>query len=497
MTGASSGRSPEAAVRETHSAVVLLVGDRAFKMKKPVDLGFLDFRAREARAAACQRELVLNRRMARDVYLGVADVLGPDGTPCEHVLVMRRMPEERRLALLVRQGIDVRAEIRQVARSLAAFHATARTSREISECGRQAALRQRWIDNIETLRDLKPRLVAGDTIDRIEGLAHHYVAGRAPLLDSRIDSGLVRDGHGDLLADDIFCLADGPRTLDCLDFDDRLRWMDVLDDIACLAMDLERLGDPSAGRALLRDYVEFSGTRHPESLSHHYIAYRAVMRAKIAAIRSAARCGPGERDAEEAALLCGIGLRHLEQGRVRLILVGGAPGSGKTTLAAALGDTLPAAVLSSDRVRKELNGLPPTRHVAAPFEEGIYGREMTERTYAVLARRAASLVAMGESVVVDATFARAQLRSRFREVAGTASADLVELRCAAPDAVRLARLESREALPDGLSDAGPQIGRKVEALTDSWPEAAPVDTSASVGGALSAAGRAMKHAACG
>ena len=137
------------------------------------------------------------------------------------------------------------------------------------------------------------------------------------------------------------------------------------------------------------------------------------MRAKVAAIRAAERDHPGGTDAEEAALLCGIGLRHLEQGRVRLVLVGGAPGSGKTTLATALGDTLPAAVLSSDRVRKELSGLPPTRHVAAPFEEGIYGRGMTARTYALLARRTGSLLAMGESVIVDATFSRAELRLLF------------------------------------------------------------------------------------
>ena len=497
VAGAGTGEAWTAAVRETHSAVVLLMGDRAYKVKKPVDLGFLDFRTRESRQLACQRELVLNRRMAPDVYLGVADVLGPDGHPCEHVLVMRRMPEHRRLALLVRRGTDVRAEIRQLARAVAAFHATARTSPEISDAGRQAALQQRWTDNIRTLRRSKPRKVARNTIDRIESLAHDYVAGRAPLLDSRIDSRLVRDGHGDLLADDIFCLPDGPRTLDCLDFDDRLRWMDVLDDIACLAMDLERLGDPSASRAFLRDYAEFSGTPHHESLCHHYIAYRAVMRAKIAAIRSAGRDDPGDPDADEAARLCEIGLRHLEQGRVRMTLVGGAPGSGKTTLAAALGDTMPAVVLSSDRMRKELSGLPPTCHVAAPFEEGIYGRGMTERTYAALARRAGSLLAMGESVIVDATFARAELRLLFREAARAATAGLVELRCSAPHAVDVARLRAREVSPDDLSDAGEDIGQRVSALSDPWPEAAVVDTSGSIQDSTSAAHRAMEQAARG
>ena len=122
---------PGAAVRETHSAVVVLLGDRAYKIKKPVDLGFLDFRSVESRRVACHREFVLNRRMTPDVYVGVAEVTGPDGAPCEHVLVMRRMPDERRLALLVRSGVEVRSDLRQLARDVAAFHASARTDQLI------------------------------------------------------------------------------------------------------------------------------------------------------------------------------------------------------------------------------------------------------------------------------------------------------------------------------------------------------------------------------
>jgi predicted kinase len=300
-----------------------------------------------------------------------------------------------------------------------------------------------------------------------------------------MQAGLVRDGHGDLLADDIFCLPDGPRALDCLDFDDQLRWMDGLDDVACLAMDLERLGDPGAGKQLLRYYAEFSGNAQPESLRHHYIAYRAVMRAKIAALRAAERGEAGAQDADEASLLCDIGLRHLQAGQPLLILVGGVPGSGKTSLAHALADLMHAAVMSSDRVRKELSGVPPNRHAAARFNEGIYGPESTQRTYAWLASRARELLDLGETVIVDATFSDAGLRTRFREVAARSRAAAVELQCVAPPSTVRARLLARETHPDALSDAGISVGHRISMGFEAWPEAATVDASGSCDAAAS------------
>src|SRR5680860_519043 len=413
---------PGAAVRETHSAVVVLLGDRAYKIKKPVDLGFLNFTSLESRRLACHRELALNRRMHPDVYVGVADVTGPDGAPCEHVLVMRRMPDERRLALLVRGGVDVRSDLRQLARDVAAFHASARTDEAISSCGSGEALAARWRSNTQGLRELAPLLVERGLAHQIEELALRYIAGRAPLLSSRMGAGLVRDGHGDLLAEDIFCLADGPRALDCLDFDDRLRWMDVLDDVATLAMDLERLGALQAAQSWLSD---------------------------------------------------------LRAGRVSLILVGGVPASGKSTLAEGLGDAIPTAVLSSDRVRKELSDIPPTQHMPARFGEGIYTPELTGRTYQRLAHLAERLLALGETVVVDASFSTVEQRELLRSAGHLTSADVIELRCFAPKEALQGRLRSRVAQPAAFSDADSDIAHRMAAATDPWPEAQAIDTQGS------------------
>lgn len=485
-----------ARVRETHSAVVLLWGERAFKVKKPVDLGFLDFSTPERRRAACRRELVLNRRMAPDVYLEVLDLVDGSGTPRDYVLVMRRMPDERRLATLVQQGADVAAPVRQLAKQIAAFHATARTNPEIAECGSPAALAGRWRSNIDGLRTLAPAEVPEALLAEIEALSTAYLVGRADLLDQRVRSGRVRDGHGDLLADDIFLLDDGPRVLDCLDFDDRLRWMDVVDDVASLVMDLERLGATEVGDQLVHDYHEFSGAVEPVSLHHHYVAYRAVMRAKVAGIRESTTTGAAkEAAAREAGVLARIGVRHLHAGLPRLVLVGGAPAAGKSTVADALGSRLSAVVLSADRIRKELAGLDPEEHHPEAFGQGLYSPGHTRAVYEALAAKARFILAHGETVVVDASFSQVGQRDVFRVIADDLLSPLVELECTAPVGILEARLAEREHVPARYSDADVEVGTRLAAVRQPWPSATPIDTSGRHEDSVDAATRVVGAAA--
>lgn len=454
---------------ETHSAVLFFVGDRAYKLKKPVDLGFLDFSTRERREAACRRELELNRRLAPDVYLGTGEVTDVDGAPLEHLLVMRRLPGSRRLAWLVAAGQDVRAEIRELARLVAAFHSRAERSPEISEQGTPAAVAGRWKANLREAAPYVGGLLPSAGYDEVRRLSMRYLAGRATLLHERIRRGAVVDGHGDLLADDIFCLDDGPRVLDCLDFDDRLRHVDRIDDVACLAMDLERLGSPRLAAAFLDDYLKFSGDHVPASLVHHYVAYRAFMRAKVT-------CLPHGQDRPEVALaartLLTIAHRHLDAARVQLLLVGGPPGTGKSTLAAALADAVGCTVISSDRVRKELAGLPAEVHAGAPLHEGIYSSEWTWRTYEEMARRAARLLVMGETVVLDATWARPEHRRLAAAIAAATSSDLLELCCRLPEETVAERVAAR----DSISDADPATADRLRREFVAWPRARLVDT---------------------
>ena len=468
--GAQPAPEPYADLMETHSAVVYFAGDRAYKLKKPVNLGFLDFTTRSARAAACERETELNRRYAPDVYLGVADVRDPGGRVCDHLVVMRRMPAGRRLSALIRAGGPAEEPLRQVARILAASHASAPRSQRIAEQGSRDALRGRWDDNLDEALSVGARILDAEVIAETGELARGFLAGRVPLFASRIDQGHVVDGHGDLLADDIYCLDDGPRILDCLDFDDRLRWLDGLDDAAFLAMDLERLGHSELARQFMGWYAEYSGDPAPSSLRHHYVAYRAFVRAKVACIQS----GQGAPAAAgQARQLAGITLRHLRAGAVTLVLIGGLPGSGKSVLAGAAADRLGWTVLSSDQIRKEQAGGPARLGAAVPYGTGIYAAAWTERCYAELMRRAAALLARGESVIADASWISADQRAAAAAVAEEMSAQLVQLRCTASAELARRRMMSR---PEGFSDADADIAKRMAATMSPWPEATTIDT---------------------
>jgi len=474
----AAGWSPDepwAQVAETHAAAVFLAGDRAFKLKKPVNLGFLDFRTLEARAVACAREVELNREFAPDVYLGVAEVRGPDGRICDYLVVMRRMPAARRLSTLVRSRAPVAGPLRQVARILADRHGKAARGPRIAEQGSQDALRRRWADNIEETRQLLRRLAPREPLDpaavaETERLASRFLAGRAPLFEARIREGRVLDGHGDLLADDIFCLDDGPRILDCLDFDDRLRWLDGLDDAAFLAMDLERLGACALAEQFMAAYANYSGDPAPASLRHHYVAYRAFVRVKIACLRVAQ---DDPQAGFEARHLADEALRHLRAGAVTLVLVGGLPGTGKSALADAVASRLGFTVLSSDRIRKELDGLPAGASARGPYGSGIYTAGWTERTYAELLHRAAVLLARGESVIADASFISVRQRAAAAAAAADASADLVQLRCTASAELAARRIGVRTS---GVSDADQAIATQMEAAAEPWADATAIDT---------------------
>jgi aminoglycoside phosphotransferase family enzyme/predicted kinase len=460
---------PYAQVRETHSAVVVFLGDRAYKLKKPVDLGFLDFSSRPKRLEACRREVDLNRRLSPDVYLGVADVMGLDHWPAEHLVVMRRLPENRRLAHLVRLGVDVTEDVRRLAHLIAGFHGRCERGPRIAADGKRDALSARWASNIAQVRRVATNVVDPNQLDEVSRLVARYLDGRKKLFVDRVRRGSIVDGHGDLLAEDIFLMPDGPRILDCIEFSDTLRHLDQLDDAAFLAMDLERLGAPHLATDFIGWYLEFTGDIAPSSLVHHYIAYRAFVRAEVACLRNAQGDPTAAVDASQHLNLAES---HLSEGAVRLVLVGGSPGTGKSTLASGLADDLGYTLLSTDRVRRELAGVGENVSMYAAYEEGHYSPEWTDRTYADLLRRAELLLAMGESVVLDATWSDPGWRGLARDLAHRTSGDIHELRCELAAALAIERIEARTS----VSDANADIAVAVDSRFAAWPEAQSVDT---------------------
>lgn len=461
---------PWAGCAETHVAVVYFAGDRAVKLKKPVALGFLDFTTREARRDACRNEVDLNRRFAPDVYLGVGDVRDDSGAIMDHLVLMRRMPEVRRLSRLVRTQEPVEDVLRDVARMLAVWHAKAPRGPQIDRQGTRDALCGRWTDSFAQVRALPPPITGrvSDAVDEIERLTLDYLSGREELFAGRIHDRRIVDGHGDLIADDIFCLDDGPRVLDCLEFDDALRSLDGLDDAAFLTMDLERLGAPNLAEEFLRCYVEFSGDPAPTSLWHHYVAYRAFVRVKVALMRCAQGDGPSASLADE---YLDLALRHLRAGAVRLVLVGGPPGTGKTTIAGGIADRLGMTVLSTDRLRKENAGLGPEQAA----DSSLYAPERVAANYDALLARTRALLARGESVVLDATWGAAEARSKAARLAQETGAALTQIRCHAPESVAARRLASRRG---GWSDADEPVAQALARSFAPWEDADVIDTEA-------------------
>jgi aminoglycoside phosphotransferase family enzyme/predicted kinase len=464
-----------AAVVETHISVLFFMGDRVYKVRKPVTTPFLDFSTRELRRADCRREVQLNRRLAPDVYLGVHDVVDERGEPVDHLVVMRRLPADRRLATLIADPLFEETDLVGVARQVASFHSRADRSEDIDSAGSAEHLTMLWQTNLDECAAFAGRYIDSSLLHRIGSQALSYLHGRHRLFAQRVANRRIVDGHGDLLAEDIFCLPDGPRILDCIEFDPTFRWGDVLYDTSFLAMDLEHLGRPDLARRFLAAYREFAAETHPASLEHWYIGYRALVRAKIACLRAAG--GEPAAGDEATAFLAQAG-RHLDEAEMHVVLVGGLPGTGKTTLANGLAERFSWAVVHSDEVRKEMAGVTPTQPAGgAPFT-GIYTPEFTSEVYRELLRRAQVALSLGDSVVLDATWLDPDQRTDAHALATQTHARIHEIRCALPPEVAAARMSARSALGGDASDATPEVHAALaQRYEEPWPGAWPIDTS--------------------
>ena len=462
-------RGPGIESVETHVSTLTFRDGLVHKRKKPVHFQFIDLSTPARRAHNCRREVDLNRQFSPDVYIGVEEVTR-GGRVVDHAVLMREMPKDRRLATMIARGDVVAGCLDAVARSIAAFHQRATRSDEIAAVATPTALHDLWEQSLVEIDGLNLGAQDRELVDDVRRLAHRYIDGRGPLLSERIASDRIVDGHGDLLADDVFCLDDGPRILDCLEFDDRLRWGDVVNDVGFLAMDLEHLGRRDLADEFLADYRKHSGEIHPTSLEDHYIAYRALVRAKVAYLRATS-------DALVSAhSYLGQCHSHLLAGRVRLVLIGGLPGTGKTTVADALGDEFGWPVLQSDVIRKEMAGLDPLHPAPSSFGTGLYTPEMIDKTYEEMCARAQQLLGMGQTVVLDASFSIARHRRLAMSVATSSSSDGYEVRCLLPTAEAARRLIARQDRHADASDADPEIAARMAQQFDPWPEAFVVGT---------------------
>jgi aminoglycoside phosphotransferase family enzyme/predicted kinase len=451
------GASP-VEVRETHISWVFLVGDRAYKLKKPVRLPFVDYGTVERRHDMCLEEVRLNRRLAPRVYLGVKAVIAAPGgvalAPVHHpdaidyVVEMRRFDETRTLAARVTHGGVPFPALVAIGRTLAEFHARA-PQRDGAHA--TTALTHALTGNLETLLELAPDDEFARQVAELGRFTHAFLAARRDELELRAASGRVRDGHGDLRAEHVL-LEHGVEIVDGLEFDPTLRVTDVGCDLAFLLMDLEALGSPFAASTVVASYRQAGGFPGDDALVAFFGVYRALVRAKVGLVR-AGQAGDRARRLADARRRLALAERLAWRARrPGLIVVAGLSASGKTTLAALLAARSGLRHLGSDPVRKRLAGIAP----AARADAAAYAESFNRRTYAELGRLADGELAHARGVIVDATFRNDADRAAFLDALGGLPDDAVVVECRAPLSVRLERARRRSR---GLSDADAGVVR--------------------------------------
>lgn len=469
-------------VVHTHASTVLLCGDRAWKIKKPVRLGFLDFSTLERRRADCERELELNRRLAPAIYLGLSAVVrrgtgvlmvdapAPDDIVVEWAVRMRRMPADGMLDRLVPAGGVTPEHMRAFASHLAEFHARAPVEGGAQAHGAVERIADRLRANVARLAQWVPptsgsvsppqrpmgaaaRADAAETplehefLEALGGAAERWIDRIAPTLRERRALGHVRDGHGDLHTRNL-CMIDGQVTAyDCLEFDDALRCADVAADVGFLAMDLSRLGRPDLAHDFVRAYAEFSGDEGIAEPARFFGFHYAVVRAMVESIRlGQPETLPAERPAIVRAIRDFAMLAAGYAVEPATVLMMGLPATGKSTLGRALARHLRATVIESDRVRKEIHGIAPTERGPS----GMYSAQATALTYRALAERAEPIRG---SVVIDASHHTTPERASSIAAAVRRSGPWILLEVDAERATIESRMRRRAKDPSSVSDA--------------------------------------------
>ncbi len=457
-----------AQVIETHISWVLLIGDFAYKIKKAVDLGFLNYLALSSRKYFCEEELRLNRRTAADFYLEVVAIGGGIDAPqfgvqpaIEYAVKMRRFPDDALMDARLQQGRVEPAHIDALASTVAIFHERAATVDAQTAFGNAATIRAAAMQNFEQMRVLLTDVADLQQLAMLELATLREWESSSPLFALRREHGFVRECHGDLHLGNIALIDGVPVPFDGIEFSPALRWIDVLDEVAFTMMDLLHHGHSDLAWRYLNAYLQASGDYAGVGVLRFYLAYRAAVRAKVAAIRASQSAG---RDRIQPLQACRahleLGLRCLSERRAVQIITHGLPGSGKTTFAQYAIEQLGAVRIRSDVERKRMFGLSPLEG-SRTLDVDIYSREATTRTYARLLTLARAVLAAGYPVVVDAAFLRRDEREQFRALARETASPFVIATLHADKMTLRARLRQRN---HDASEADVKVLAKLQAV---------------------------------
>lgn len=444
---------------ETHISRVLVAGGSAYKFKKPLRLPFLDFESLAAREFYCREELRLNQRLAPDLYLAVVPVRGPRDAPtlggtgevCDYVVVMKAFSQDALWSEKAASGTLSAGEIDALAARLAGFHLAAPAAGPADAPGTPVKIRAIAADNEDYLRR---HLDSGDALAILERLRPSSSLDEQ--LTLRKLCGHIRECHGDLHLRNILTEDGKVQVFDCLEFNEDMRWIDVMNDIAFVCMDLRYHGRNGLASRFLNAYLERTGDYAGLAVFGHYFSQRALVRAKICLMEGEEGLRERREAQTEAARYVRVAAARENDAPPAIVLMHGYSGSGKSTLAAQVAGRIGAIIVRSDAERKRLHGIARTARKDDGPDEGIYRADATRRTYERLAQAARDITGAGCCAIIDAAFLEHEQRKRFEELAGTLGLPLLILDVQARPETMRARLESRRQKDDDPSDAGPE-----------------------------------------
>ena len=450
-------------VIETHISSILLAGEYAYKIKKPVNFGFVDFSTLEKRLLYCNEEIRLNRRLAPALYLGVVPVTGTPSRPLmdgagpaiEYAVKMRQFPQESMADRLLEQDRILPERMDELAKIVAAFHQTLPRAGAQTVFGTRGVIGKYVLQNFDHIAgaeaesDAKALASLRDwTVSELERCSR--------LFEQRRTDGFVRECHGDLHLGNIAVIDDRPVIFDCIEFNPELRWIDVMSEVAFMAMDLEDRGRPAYAARFLNRYLELTGDYEGISPLRFYMTYRAMVRAKVRwllANQPHLDKSASLQAKEQSMTYLRLAEKYAAERRPALLITHGLSGSGKTFFTQPVLEALDAVRIRSDIERKRLFQIDPTTRPEAGIAQGIYDKAAGDRTYARLAELASRILKAGWSVIVDATFLEKKRRDRFRELARENNAPFLIMDFEAGEAVLRDRLRGRSRKGKDASDA--------------------------------------------
>jgi aminoglycoside phosphotransferase family enzyme/predicted kinase len=454
---------------QTHISHVFIAGSFVYKIKKTLDLGFLDYSTLQKRKTYCYREVELNQRLSDDIYLGVIGIIKKDehfqfveGDLCseeiaEYAVKMRRLPEEYFLHHIIEEKSLTRDHLDRVADTLASFYKDQNRHKELSKWGEIDTIKVNTDENFDQTTAFIGNTISSSTFEAIRYFTNHYLKEREELFRNRMETGRIVDGHGDLHLEHIHITPEKVQIYDCIEFNDRFRYGDLAADLAFLAMDLDFYNCWQSERYFVDKMAKKLKDDRLPGIINFYKCYRAYVKGKVKSLQSAEEDVP-EKDREmaeqKAKQYFNLSLRYALLGSdPAVIICMGRVGTGKSTLARHLADKLNIDSVSSDYVRKSLAGLPLKERTPASDRPFLYSSEMTNKTYGRMLYSAIREITKGRPVILDATFSDKEQRQHLRKALENESITTLFIEVQASDKTILDRLEAREEMKDLISDA--------------------------------------------